>query len=202
MHCSVFCCRFILLFVLLKERKTTSALQPLAIREPTDVHCPQVCVWVCVRECVRVCVIKMCQGHCAVGFYLNRRLYIKVNILIASIAGVCGLELCFGSLSVYVGVCVWLCELDVWWSASDTTQWEKMRVFLLKKKKKSLPWDRSLYTVNFLESSPLKPLFVNLQFWGKISRFHFRKKNHDNPGFYFGGWIWVRTLQVFPIRRV
>lgn len=58
----------------------------------------------------------MCQGHCAVGVYLNRRLYIKVNILIASIAVVCGVELCFGSLGVRahasVCVCVSVCELD------------------------------------------------------------------------------------------
>lgn len=49
----------------------------------------------------------MCQGH--FGVYLNRRLYIKVNILIASIAVVCGVELCFGSL----GVCVHarMCDL-------------------------------------------------------------------------------------------
>ncbi len=48
---------------------------------------------------------------------------------------------------------------------------------------KSLPWDRSLYTVNFLESSSLMPLFVNLQFWGKLSQFHFRKKKKINLGF-------------------
>lgn len=40
---------------------------------------------------------KMCQGHCAVGVNLNGSLYIRVNILIASIAVVCGGELCFGS---------------------------------------------------------------------------------------------------------
>lgn len=62
---------------------------------------------VCLFACVRV--IKMRQGHCAVGVYLNRRLYIKVNILIASIV-VCGIELCFGSLGVRVHarVCVTL----------------------------------------------------------------------------------------------
>lgn len=69
--------------------------------------------------CVCVCVLKMCQGHCAVGVYLNRRLYIKVNILIASIAVVCGVELCFGSLGVRVHVrvcvraCVCVCEPGV-----------------------------------------------------------------------------------------
>lgn len=61
----------------------------------------------------------MCQGHCAVGVYLNRRLYIKVNILIASIAVVCGVELCFGSLSVHACASVrvhvgefvsWMCD--------------------------------------------------------------------------------------------
>lgn len=36
---------------------------------------------------------KMCQGHCAVGVNLNGSLYIRVNILIASIAVVCGVEL-------------------------------------------------------------------------------------------------------------
>lgn len=58
----------------------------------------------------------MCQGHCAVGVYLNRRLYIKVNILIASIAVVCGVELCFGSLSVFVHgrACVCVCEFVSW----------------------------------------------------------------------------------------
>lgn len=59
------------------------------------------------KEKERARAIKtMCQGHCAVGVYLNRRLYIKVNILIASIAVVCGVELCFGSLSVRVHACV------------------------------------------------------------------------------------------------
>lgn len=89
---------FFLVFFFCKEKKTISALQPLAIGDPTEVHCPQVCL------CVDVCEIKMCQGHCAVGVYLNRRLYIKVNILIASIAVVCGVELCFGSLSVHARV--------------------------------------------------------------------------------------------------
>ncbi len=56
-----------------------------------------------------VSVIKMCQGHCAVGVYLNRRLYIKVNILIASIAVDCGVELCFGSLGVRVHTCARVC---------------------------------------------------------------------------------------------
>ena len=52
----------------------------------------------------------MCQGHCAVGVYLNRRLYIKVNIPMASIAAVRGVELCFGSSSVRVHVCVRVCD--------------------------------------------------------------------------------------------
>lgn len=60
--------------------------------------------------CLPVCVLKMCQGHCAVGVYLNRRLYIKVNILIASIAVVCGVELCFGGFGCLCAWRVCVCE--------------------------------------------------------------------------------------------
>lgn len=117
----------------MRKKKTLSALQPLAIGDPTEVHCPQVCL------CVDVCEIKMCQGHCAVGVYLNRRLYIKVNILIASIAVVCGVELCFGSLSVharvlYVGEFVRrMCDRV----PLTLHKRENMRVFLLRKKTKT-----------------------------------------------------------------
>lgn len=53
---------FLVAFFSFKRKKTISALQPLAIGDPTEVHCPQVCVCVCV--CVRN--LKVCQGHCAV----------------------------------------------------------------------------------------------------------------------------------------
>lgn len=86
----------------------------------------------------RVRVIKMCQGHCAVGVYLNRRLYIKVNILIASIAVVRGVQLCFGSLGVCVHARARLCVCDFVCRRCDRvclTLHSEMRVFLLKKKK-------------------------------------------------------------------
>lgn len=38
-----------LFYILLKEK--LSALQPLAIGNPTEVHCPQVCLRVCVCVC-------------------------------------------------------------------------------------------------------------------------------------------------------
>lgn len=101
------------------------------------------------------------------------------NILIASIAVVYGVELCFGSLRkcVHVSVCV-----SVRLSASDTTT-EKMRVFLLNFFFsfsfiffRACPQDRSLYTVNFLGSSSLKTRICKSSFLGEMSQFHFRKE--------------------------
>lgn len=191
-------------FCFFSKRGTSSALQPLAIGDPTEVHCPQVCLWVGVR--LPACVSKMCQGHCAVGVYLNSRLYIKVNILRRYRESVGSNS----ALAAWAFACVSLC-VTLWAGMRDGVtltlhnERETMRVFVLEERKKSLPWDRSLYTVNFIENSSLEPFFVNLQLWGNFSWFHFRKKNWFGYFFLFvcfGGWIWVRTLQALPIRSV
>lgn len=54
--CALFFENTFFIFFFLWIKFFVSALQPLAIGDPTEVHCP--------RECVSECVRKRCQGHC------------------------------------------------------------------------------------------------------------------------------------------